>query len=87
MQTDHSKLIAPTLYSGINVPPREKGKVTYFVQHNRAISVVEFSMEGYKIRKVFWQKIKIPKQNFQILRIGVVGRCQKVQDFQSHFQS
>ena len=27
MQTNHSKLIAPTLYSGINVPPKEKKNV------------------------------------------------------------
>jgi hypothetical protein len=28
-----------------------------------AIPVVEFSREGYKIKKVFWLKINIPKEN------------------------
>ena len=47
MQTFHSKLIAPTLYSGINVPPREKEKVILY--NIMAITVVEFSKEGYKL--------------------------------------
>ena len=51
MQTFHSKLIAPTLYSGINVPPGEKEIFILF--NNMVIPVVEFSKEGYKIRKVF----------------------------------
>ena len=36
-----------------------------------AIGVVEFSREGYKIRKVFCIRINIPKGNFWILRIGL----------------
>ena len=35
----------------------------------------------------FWLKINIPKGNYWILRIGVVGRCQKVPKlvFQNHW--
>ena len=43
-----------------------------------AILVVEFSREGYKIRKVFGSKSTVGKWNYWILRIGVVGSCQKL---------
>ena len=43
-----------------------------------ATLVVEFSREGYKIRKVFGQKSTVVKWNYQIWRIGVVVSCQKV---------
>ena len=54
-----------------------------------AIPVVEFSWEGYKIRKVFGQKSTVAKWNNWILWIGVMGRCQKVPkfDFQSQFST
>ena len=52
-----------------------------------ALPVMEFQVQGYKIRKIFGLKINIPKGNYWILRIGVMGRCQKVPkfDFQSQF--
>ena len=42
---------------------------------------------GVKNWKDFCLKINIPKGNYLILRIGVMGRCQKVPkfDFQSQF--
>ena len=44
-----------------------------------AIRVVEFSSGGYKIRKIFaYVKINIPKENYWILRIGLMGRCQNL---------
>ena len=43
-----------------------------------AIPVVEFSREGYKIRKDFSLKININKGNHWLLRIGVVTSCQKL---------
>ena len=50
-----------------------------------AIPVVEFSREGYKIRKDFDLKSNVVKGNYQIWKPGVVARCQKVPkfDFQS----
>ena len=45
-----------------------------------AILVVEFSSEGYKIRKVFGWKSTVVKSNHWILWIGVMGRCQKGQN-------
>ena len=39
------------------------------------VRVVEFSREGYKDCCL---KINIPKGNFRILRIGVMGNCQKL---------
>ena len=52
-----------------------------------AFPVVEFSREGYKIRKVFGSKSTVFKWNYQFLKIGVMGSCQKVPkfDFQSQF--
>ena len=52
-----------------------------------AFPVVEFSREGYKIRKVFGKKSTVFKWNYQILKIWVMGSCQKVPkfDFQSQF--
>ena len=46
-----------------------------------AIPVVEFSREGYKIRKVIGWKSSVVKWNHWILRIGVMRRCQKCQNF------
>ena len=43
-----------------------------------AIPVVEFSSEGYKIRKAFLQESTVVKWNYWILRIGVVASCQKL---------
>ena len=43
-----------------------------------AIGVVEFSSEGYKIRKVFVGKSTVAKWNYWTLRIGVTASCQKV---------
>ena len=43
-----------------------------------AIRVIEFSSGGYKIRKKFGLRINILKENYWILRIGLVGRCQKL---------
>ena len=43
-----------------------------------AVRVVEFSSGGYRIGKIFCIKINIPETNYWILRIGVMGRCQKV---------
>ena len=50
-----------------------------------AFPVVEFSREGYKIRKVFGKKSTVFKWNYKILKIGVIGSCRKVQecDFKS----
>ena len=42
--------------------------------HPMAIRVVEFSNGGYKIRKKIGLRINIPKGNFWILRIGLMGR-------------
>ena len=36
---------------------------------------------GVHIWKFFWLKINIPKGNYWILRIGVMGRCLEVQEF------
>ena len=49
-----------------------------------AIPVVEFSREGYKIRKVL---AKNQLQSNELIEIGVMRRCQKVPkfDFQSKF--
>ena len=55
-----------------------------------AIRVMEFSNGGYKIRKKFaWKSTYLLKENDWILRIGVVGKCQKVPkfDFQSQFKN
>ena len=41
-----------------------------------AFPVVEFSRQGYKIRKVFGKKSTLFKWNYQILRIGVMASCQ-----------
>ena len=51
------------------------------------IRVVEFSIGGVENWKDFCLKINIPKENYWILRIGVMGSCQKVPkfDFQSQF--
>ena len=38
-----------------------------------AIPVVEFSREGYKIKKVFWLKIKCSQMNLPNLENGVVA--------------
>ena len=40
-----------------------------------AIPVVEFSREGYKIKKVFWLKIKCSQMNLPNLENGVVASC------------
>ena len=50
-----------------------------------AIPVVEFSREGYKIRKVVGWKSTVVKWNHWILQIGVMGRSQNVPKF--NFQS
>ena len=52
-----------------------------------AIRVAEFSNGGDRIRKIFCLRINILKGNYWILRIGLMGRCQKVPklDFQSQF--
>ena len=61
---------------------------TDFSIYIMVVWVVEFSSGGYKIRK-FCLKINLPKANYWILRIRVVGRCQKVPkfNFQSQFFS
>ena len=43
-----------------------------------AIPVVEFSREGYKIKKVLGYKSTVVKWNYQILIIGVMASCQKL---------
>jgi hypothetical protein len=43
-----------------------------------AIPVMEFSREGYKIRKVFGKKSTAVKRNYQILIIAVMASCQKL---------
>ena len=43
-----------------------------------AIPVAEFSREGYKIRKVFGKKSTVVKWNYQLLIIGVMSSCQKL---------
>ena len=43
-----------------------------------AIPVVEFSKDGYTIRKIFAWKSTVVKWNYWILRIGVVASCQKL---------
>ena len=43
-----------------------------------AIPAMEFSREGYRIRKVFGKKSTVVKWNDWILRIGVVASCQKL---------
>ena len=50
------------------------------------IWVVELKREGYKIRRTL-PRNQHTKGNYEISRIGVVGRCQKVTkfDFQSQF--
>ena len=45
----------------------------------------QFFKRGVKDKNNFCLRINIPKQTYWILRIGVVGRCQKVQKF--NFQS
>ena len=52
---------------------------------NMAILVVEFSREGFKIRKVFGWKSTLFKWNHWILRTSVMGKCQKVPKFDSIF--
>ena len=47
-------------------------------EYDMAIPVVEFSREGYKIRKVLSLKSTVVKLNYWILRIGVVASCQKL---------
>ena len=44
--------------------------------HVMAKQVMEFQVRGCKLER-FFSKIQ-PKRNNKILRIGVVGRCQKV---------
>ena len=41
---------------------------------------------GIQNLKDFWLKINIPKGNHLILRIGVVGMCQKVPNFDFQIQ-
>ena len=43
-----------------------------------AFQVVEFSSQGYKIRKVFGKKSTVFKWNYQILRIGVMASYKKL---------
>ena len=45
-----------------------------------AIPVVEFSREGYKIRKVFGKKSTYPKEIIESreLDFGVISRCQNL---------
>ena len=45
---------------------------------NIAIRVLEFSSGVYKIGKIFCLKINIPKGILRILRIGLMGKCQKL---------
>ena len=49
------------------------------------IRVVKFSSGGYKIRKIFYLRINIPKGNYWTLSFGLMASCQKVPkfDFQS----
>ena len=59
-----------------------------FSKVTMAIWVVKFSREGgIQNWKDFCLKINTPKGNYWILRIGIMGRCQKVPkfDFQSQF--
>ena len=51
-----------------------------------AIRVVEFSNGGDKIRKIFCLKINIPKGNYLILGIGLMGKCKKVPKFDFQIQ-
>ena len=56
-----------------------KTMASYFVPlEGMAMLVLEFSREGYKIKKVFGQKSTVVKWNFWILRIGVLASCQKL---------
>jgi hypothetical protein len=55
---------------------------------NTGCQVFKGERGGYKIEKIFaCLKINIPRGNKWILRIGVMGRCQKELkfDFQSQF--
>ena len=45
------------------------------IMYSMAIPVLEFSSEGYKIRKIFWQKSTVVKWNYWILWIRVVASC------------
>ena len=47
--------------------------VIYHVLSNMVVQVVKFSSGGYKIRKIFCLRIKIPKESYSILRIVVVA--------------
>ena len=49
----------------------------YCIPTIMVIPVVEFSREGYKIRKIFGKKSTVVAWNYWILRIGVVSSCQK----------
>ena len=56
-----------------------KTMASYFVPlEGMAMLVLEFSREGYKIKKVFGQKSTVVKWNFWSLRIGVLASCQKL---------
>ena len=44
----------------------------------QVIRVVAFSSGVHKIRKIFFLRINIPKGNYWILQIGLMGRCQKL---------
>jgi hypothetical protein len=62
---------------------------TVFKDYGMAIPVVQFSRQGYKIRKVLGKKLTNPKEIIRILQIVVVGRCQTVPkfDLQSRFST
>ena len=48
-----------------------------------AISVVEFSIEGYNTRKVSGKKSTVVNWNHWILQIGVIGRCHNCRNLTS----
>ena len=51
----------------------------YCNAYSMALPVMEFQDQGYKIRKLFCKKIDIPKWNYWILRIGLMGSLSSLQ--------
>ena len=52
--------------------------IVFFGKSIMAIQVVKFLREGYKIRKVFGLELPVVKWNYQILIIGGMLSCQKL---------
>ena len=51
---------------------------TFFRYVFRYIHLLKFSREGYKIRKVFVLELPVVKWNYQVLIIGGISSCQKL---------